>query len=229
MGLCRTFHLNQPISHPNWAKLNWRIGLRVHLVFPSDLTRNRRFQLSHLQSHFLPLSETVIYPSTESAMQSPCLHLCKNYNISLRSHLPTATTQLSCPSHTVYLPISKRPVPQCQSKPDGGSRTQRGIAKVKGKKENVWSADNEMAKTSSKEKKETKRRTRQRRRRGKVNESDQVFVSGAMLVETETVLQTQVSCYRRFRVGFIYFTTELCGNLRILVPCFPGSIFIITV
>lgn len=67
--------------------------------------------------------------------------------------------------------------------------------KAKGK-DNVWSIDNEVA-----EEAELKKRGIQRRRRGKgksgkrvkkVVKTDNVLVSGSMLMELETVLQTQV-------------------------------------
>lgn len=71
---------------------------------------------------------------------------------------------------------------------------------VKGKKENVWSVDNELA---SKSKNRSTNRGRQRgrgvlkKKQKKENTSnhgrDVVMVSGAMLMEVENVLQTQVS------------------------------------
>lgn len=67
-----------------------------------------------------------------------------------------------------------------------------GTLKVKGKKDNVWSIDNEL---SAKEKGIPTRRGQKgrevaRRKRNKGGKS--VKVSGAMLMEVETVLQTQV-------------------------------------
>lgn len=67
-----------------------------------------------------------------------------------------------------------------------------GTLKVKGRKDNVWSIDNEL---SAKEKgrrtrRGIKRRGVARRKRNKGGRS--VMVSGAMLMEVETVLQTQV-------------------------------------
>jgi ELMO domain-containing protein len=59
---------------------------------------------------------------------------------------------------------------------------------VKGNKENVWSVDNELAK------KEKKGRGRSKKlvKRNKGKKSGRVVVTGAMLMEVETVLQTQV-------------------------------------
>ncbi|KAL4303348.1 hypothetical protein GQ457_10G000010 [Hibiscus cannabinus] len=62
---------------------------------------------------------------------------------------------------------------------------------VKDKKENVWSIDNERAKA------EKEKERRRRRRKGKTvvngrkNKMDSVLISAAMLMEVETVLQTQ--------------------------------------
>lgn len=72
--------------------------------------------------------------------------------------------------------------------------------KGKGKgKDNVWSIDNEMAKT---EKERDKPRSRRRKRGGKRMRNvtkkricDRVMISSAMLMEVETVLQTQVTFY----------------------------------
>lgn len=59
-------------------------------------------------------------------------------------------------------------------------------------KENVWSIDNEMAKTA-KEKDRRRRKKRGGKRVRNVNrKGDRVLVSGCMLMEVENVLQTQV-------------------------------------
>lgn len=60
-------------------------------------------------------------------------------------------------------------------------------------KDNVWSIDNEMVKTE-KEKGRTRRRKRGGKRvRNVIKRGDRVLVSGTMLMEVETVLQTQVT------------------------------------
>lgn len=65
---------------------------------------------------------------------------------------------------------------------------------MKGKKENVWSIDNDKAKAAAeKEKGRAKQRRRGRRVvREKQNRNGKIMVSGAMLMEIDTVLQTQV-------------------------------------
>ncbi|XP_065859125.1 uncharacterized protein [Euphorbia lathyris] len=119
-------------------------------------------------------------------MQSPCLHLCKTsftttgihqlgFNYTFNSASPTQNPSLA----------SKRLITKCQSKPNER-------VKVKGQKENVWSIDNDMEKSASeKAKKNQRRRKGKRVVREKRNKGGRVMVSGAMLMEVETVLQTQ--------------------------------------
>lgn len=67
-----------------------------------------------------------------------------------------------------------------------------GRVEVRGKKENVWSIDNELA---EKERQKSRQRRRRKGRRvvsGKRGKDGRVMASGAMLMEVETVLQTQV-------------------------------------
>ncbi|KAG9454439.1 hypothetical protein H6P81_007343 [Aristolochia fimbriata] len=84
-----------------------------------------------------------------------------------------------------------------KGKPAIGSRKQKGGVKDK-KKENVWSIDNDLAKCKEREEKEERERANRRRRRGrrlrdlqKRSKNARVMISGAMLMEVETVLQTQ--------------------------------------
>jgi hypothetical protein len=83
-----------------------------------------------------------------------------------------------------------------------------GSIRVKGKKENVWSVDNDLAKASSsqKEKKERGRKKMVKRNKGK--KGGRVIVTGAMLMEVETVLQTQVTFF--FPSGFLLNCCNLC-------------------
>ncbi|XP_062101768.1 uncharacterized protein LOC133807446 [Humulus lupulus] len=82
----------------------------------------------------------------------------------------------------------RKVVTLCQKKPNRGKE---GSITVKGKKENVWSVDNEMA--SKSEERTGRRRQRGRKvvRRRRSKNGRGVMVSGAMLIEVETVLQTQ--------------------------------------
>ena len=136
-------------------------------------------------------------------MQSPCLHLCKNYCLGFHVHQPNSQKFFSSFSLTSKFSNPKssnrRLITQSQNRPSNSQNktNPKGKVTVKGKKENVWSIDNEVAKTSSEKGKE-RERTKQRRRkekrvvRGNTNKIDRVLVSGAMLMEVETVLQTQV-------------------------------------
>ncbi|KDP28871.1 hypothetical protein JCGZ_14642 [Jatropha curcas] len=132
-------------------------------------------------------------------MQScgPCLHLCKtsftaSHQLGFHHTLKTTSSiqNLSLASNFRKL-NSKRLTIQCQSKPHNSRRD--GV-KVKGNQENIWSIDNDMARAAAeKEKGRTKQRKRRGRRvvRGKRNKGGRIMVSGAMLMEVETVLQTQ--------------------------------------
>lgn len=62
---------------------------------------------------------------------------------------------------------------------------------MRGNKENVWSIDNELAKVASSQKDKRRKQRGKRVVRRKGPEGGRVIVSGAMLVEVETVLQTQ--------------------------------------
>lgn len=63
---------------------------------------------------------------------------------------------------------------------------------MRGNKDNVWSIDNELAKASSSQKEKRRKQRGRRVVRRKGPKGGRVIVSGAMLVEVETVLQTQV-------------------------------------
>ncbi|WJX91622.1 hypothetical protein P8452_73367 [Trifolium repens] len=66
-----------------------------------------------------------------------------------------------------------------------------GSIRVKGKKENVWSVDNDLAKASSSQKDKKERGRKKMVKRNKGKKGGRVIVTGAMLMEVETVLQTQ--------------------------------------
>ncbi|KAJ8447269.1 hypothetical protein Cgig2_013046 [Carnegiea gigantea] len=88
-----------------------------------------------------------------------------------------------------------------------GSEKRRDGEKVKAKrKDNVWSIDNEMAKAVE-EKEREKQRSRRKKSRGravkKFREDSTVMVSGAMLMEVETVLQTEEPVIRPAWTTFV--------------------------
>ncbi|XP_052192467.1 uncharacterized protein LOC127801401 isoform X2 [Diospyros lotus] len=124
-------------------------------------------------------------------MQSPCIVACKTFTSSCHLHHLRGfrnQSSLSSPSSSSSLAF----VSICKFYPsvscgfDGGSRervTARG-------KDNVWSADNDMAK-AAKERAAAARRRKRGKSLRKWSKSDKVMLSGAMLVEVETVLQTQ--------------------------------------
>jgi hypothetical protein len=77
-----------------------------------------------------------------------------------------------------------------------------GSIRVKGKKENVWSVDNDLAKASSSQKDKKERGRKKMVKRNKGKKGGRVIVTGAMLMEVETVLQTQVTFFFPIWVSF---------------------------
>ncbi|CAH8301657.1 unnamed protein product [Eruca vesicaria subsp. sativa] len=117
-------------------------------------------------------------------MQTPFLHLSKSFT---PSPLPR---QNNNPSFGLLPPISRRPrrvVAQQSHKPNRGDK---GKVTLKGNKENVWSVDNEIAENEKRKQRKPKGR-RRGKRLGSGGRKGRVLVSGTMLIETETVLQTQ--------------------------------------
>ncbi|XP_027106598.1 uncharacterized protein [Coffea arabica] len=135
-------------------------------------------------------------------MQSPCINACKT--ITGFTHQHHAFYPSSFPSSTSFSSARKfNSYPSNSCNFDGNDRKlndRRRLILVKqaaaGGKENVWSVDNEMAE-AEKEKGKMKRRKKKRRgvadgrKRNVGNRNSRFMVSGAMLVEVETVLQTQ--------------------------------------
>lgn len=83
----------------------------------------------------------------------------------------------------------------------GERKRGEGRERVKARgKDNVWSVDNEMAKAAEKERERGERRKKKGKRVKSVRKrgkgGDMVMVSGSMLMEIETVLQTQVLAFR---------------------------------
>lgn len=138
-------------------------------------------------------------------MQFPCLDACQNFTSS-QSFLGFRNRDLSSfssslvgfsyrkPSRGFYCRLNGgKGKPRGREKPSKGGGGER--VKVK-EKDNVWSVDNKVAKALEMAEKEKLSRRRRRGRRvknvGKTNSSSRVMVSGAMLMEVETILQTQV-------------------------------------
>ncbi|CAK9133573.1 unnamed protein product [Ilex paraguariensis] len=146
-------------------------------------------------------------------MQSPCINACKFSKTSSYQHQflrfyahPHSLSSASSSSLTsvssirrpnsypcVSCSFSSRPSNRGKSRERNGGNSGERV-KAKGK-DNVWSVDNERAKVVEKER---ERGGRRRKREGKrvrrvVKKSggDRVMVSGVMLMEVETVLQTQ--------------------------------------
>ncbi|KAJ6729956.1 DIHYDROOROTATE DEHYDROGENASE (DUF3598) [Salix viminalis] len=123
-------------------------------------------------------------------MQSPCLHLCKVFTS--KPHLGFYYHTLKTTQNPFGKPKKLNIITQCHNKPQ--QHQSKARVKARGKKENVWSIDNDMGKdTSDKEKERGKQKRRKGKRvvRGKRNKAGKIIVSGTMLMEVETILQTQ--------------------------------------
>ncbi|KAF8009509.1 hypothetical protein BT93_J0495 [Corymbia citriodora subsp. variegata] len=146
-------------------------------------------------------------------MQSPFLHLCKTPSSAARaalhpppplgfrhSHDNRGLLLLLLPPPSLPLG-SPRPGPVRLAPRSGGRRRGGGggggskqRVSVRGKKDNVWSVDNDVARAAAEKGRARPRARRRRGRRvvrGKRGRDGKVMVSGAMLMEVETVLQTQ--------------------------------------
>ncbi|XP_019159360.1 PREDICTED: uncharacterized protein LOC109156035 [Ipomoea nil] len=138
-------------------------------------------------------------------MQSPCIYACKSFNelqlAGFQSHVSPSTSFSARRPNCFYPRISCSFGPEKERERGvrSGESMSREKVKVKGKgkgKDNVWSIDSEMTK-SEKDKEKTRRKKKRgngrRMTRNTVQKSrcGRVMVSGVMLIETETVLQTQ--------------------------------------
>ncbi|KAJ4956047.1 hypothetical protein NE237_012830 [Protea cynaroides] len=137
-------------------------------------------------------------------MQYPCLEACQNF-MGSQSFLGFLNRDLSSFSSSLVV-FSERKTFRSFScsfngrkgNSGGGEKPRKGGGGEKMKvkeKENVWSVDNKLAKAAEMAENEKLNRRRRKGRRvknfGKRNSSSRVMVSGAMLMEVETVLQTQ--------------------------------------
>ena len=114
-----------------------------------------------------------------------------------RSSIPNSISYFSHRSHSPRVFCNFGEDARSETRLKGRNRSIKCEIKTKAKgKDNVWSVDNEVAKEV-----EEKKRGKQRRRRRsgksvknlkKIGKDSNLMVSGAMLMEVETVLQTQV-------------------------------------
>ncbi|KAL5061483.1 hypothetical protein RYX36_023220 [Vicia faba] len=118
-------------------------------------------------------------------MQTPSFSLTKTFHHTLStSHNSFSFLSLSS---TLPKPCSKRVIVHAQkSKPNSNNN---GSLRLKGNnKKNVWSVDNELAKVGSSQK---EKKGKGKKKMVKRNKGGSVVVTEAMLMEVETVLQTQ--------------------------------------
>lgn len=129
-------------------------------------------------------------------MQSPCsLYPAKTFFTShhhLGFHHTLASTHNSLPS-LAFSPSLPKPsscstrLITVQAHKPNNNHNKNG-PKLRGNKDNVWSIDNELSKVGSSQKQKRRKRRVVKRKGPK---GGRVIVSGAMLMEVETVLQTQ--------------------------------------
>ncbi|XP_051145814.1 uncharacterized protein LOC127261525 [Andrographis paniculata] len=145
-------------------------------------------------------------------MTSPCIDACRTFSTSLfqkspyqrhcsgnhADHRPNfSAANLTCRSYPfISCSFSGRNNPHVNSREssiencDATGGSGRGRAQAKGK-DNVWSIDNERSKVEGKERTRTRRKRGGKRVRSANRKGERVLVSGTMLMEVETVLQTQ--------------------------------------
>ncbi|KAL8119336.1 uncharacterized protein LOC141724227 [Apium graveolens] len=125
-------------------------------------------------------------------MQSGCTHICNTLNPSNIHFLGFLPPNFSS-SHLNFAPI--KPPCRCISRSFEHNRSPKGRncrdrLNAKGK-DNVWSVDNEPEKARDGRSRKKKRERRVRKAGKRSEKSGRVMVSGSVLMEVETVLQTQ--------------------------------------
>lgn len=122
--------------------------------------------------------------SNYTNMQTPSFSLTKTFITNHNHHSFFHHTL----SSTLPKPSSKRVIVRAQKpKPN---HSNNGSLRLKGNnKKNVWSVDNELAKVGSSQK---DKKWKGKKKMVKRNKGGRVIVTEAMLMEVETVLQTQV-------------------------------------
>ncbi|XP_027335217.1 uncharacterized protein LOC113849480 [Abrus precatorius] len=129
-------------------------------------------------------------------MQSPSLYLPRTFTPHHPHHQHLGFSHTLSSTHNTFPSLSFSPKP-CSTrftvamahKPNH-KKNKSGV-RVKGNKDNVWSIDNELAKVASSQKEKRRKQRGRRMVKRKRPKGGRVIVSGAMLVEVETVLQTQ--------------------------------------
>ncbi|KAL2319861.1 hypothetical protein Fmac_028830 [Flemingia macrophylla] len=126
-------------------------------------------------------------------MQSPCsLSLAKAF-FTTHHHLGFHHTLSS--SHSSLPSLGFSPNPSCSTRLITAQAHKKNAPKdgvrVRGNKDNVWSIDNDLANMASSQKDNMRKKRGRRVVRRKGSKGGRVIVSGVMLVEVETVLQTQ--------------------------------------
>jgi len=131
--------------------------------------------------------------SSSSLYLSKSFFTTHHHHLGFNHTLSSTHNSLSSLSSTLLKPCSTRLITAQAQKPNNHKRSgpKEGV-RVRGNKENVWSIDNELAKVASASSQKEKRRKRRVVKR-KGEKGGRIIVSGAMLVEVETVLQTQVT------------------------------------
>lgn len=149
-------------------------------------------------------------------MQTPFLHLCKSFTSS--SPLPC------CRNNNLRFGIhnsrqrddnnGRKIFAQQSYRPNEGPGN-KGKVTLKGNKENTWSVDNEIAESEKRKRKPKGRR--RGKRLGAGGRKGRVLVSGTMLIETETLLQTQVPIF------YFFFSTN--PSVKVMIFNYKNRFF----
>lgn len=152
-------------------------------------------------------------PSLQLCATTHYLHhnhgYCHPKNLGFRRSLYSSDTQNPFRSLSFASNFFKSVPRKLVSQKKPNSSGKEGRVKVKRKKENVWSVDNELA---SNQKERSSRRGQKGKkfvkRKGSGGGGRRVIVSGAMLMEVETVLQTNVRSFS-FAYNLFHFSFKI--------------------
>lgn len=136
--------------------------------------------------------KTKIQNSIKTMQFSSCFHQFHVNNTTKLGFHHSIGVDTLFSNTTSSLKQSRKPLVTAQSYK---SNNKRERVELRGKKENVWSIDNEKSASEKTQQQQRRRRgrrvVREKRNRGGGGVG-RVLVSGSMLMEVETVLQTQV-------------------------------------